>query len=96
MFLCGGGLPYLHWLGDYAEQSGCVIHAYVLMTNHVHLFITPESADSLAKLMKHLEQRYVQHVNRTYRRSGTLWEGRFRSCLTQEEAYVLLAIVILS
>lgn len=80
---------YLHWLGDYAEQSGCVIHAYVLMTNHVHLLITPESVDSLAKLMKRLGQHYVQYVNRTYRRSGTLWEGRFRSCLTQEEAYVL-------
>jgi putative transposase len=63
---------YLNWLGEYAEKSGCAIHAYVLMTNHVHLFITPESADSFAKLMKHLGQRYVQHVNRTYRRSGTL------------------------
>jgi putative transposase len=48
------------------------------MTNHVHLLITPKNADSLATLMKHLGQRYVQYVNRTYRRSGTLWEGRFR------------------
>lgn len=80
---------YLNWLGEYAEQSGCVIHAYALMTNHVHLLITPKITDSLATLMKHLGQRYVQYVNRTYRRSGTLWEGRFRSCLVQEESYLL-------
>jgi putative transposase len=59
------------------------------MTNHVHLLLTPERQDSAALLMKHLGQRYVQYVNRLYRRSGTLWEGRFRSCLTQSEGYVL-------
>ena len=59
------------------------------MTNHVHLLLTPEREDSAALLMKHLGQRYVQYVNRAYRRSGTLWEGRFRSCLTQSEDYVL-------
>ena len=55
------------------------IWAYCLMTNHVHLLLTPEKADSLGKMMKALGQRYVQYVNRTYRRSGTLWEGRFQS-----------------
>ena len=59
------------------------------MTNHVHLLLTPEEKDSVALLMKNLGQRYVQYINRTYRRSGTLWEGRFRSCLTQSEEYVL-------
>ena len=59
------------------------------MTNHVHLLLTPERPDSASLLMKHLGQRYVQYINRTYKRSGTLWEGRFRSCLTQTEAYVL-------
>ena len=59
------------------------------MTNHVHLLLTPQRAESCALLMKHLGQRYVQHVNRTYRRSGTLWEGRFRSCLTDSEHYLL-------
>ncbi|MDH1265029.1 transposase [Pseudomonas sp. GD03944] len=59
------------------------------MTNHVHLLVTPERPDSAGLMMKGLGQRYVQYVNRTYRRSGTLWEGRFRSCLMQEEAYVL-------
>ena len=82
-------LFYLHWLGEYARKFGCAIHAYVLMTNHVHLLLTPERAESAASMMKNLGQRYVQYINRTYQRSGTLWEGRFRSCLTQSEDYVL-------
>ena len=80
---------YLHYLKTFADQFGCAVHAYVLMTNHVHLLLTPEREDSAALLMKHLGQRYVQYINRSYRRSGTLWEGRFRSCLTQSEDYVL-------
>jgi len=82
-------LAYLGWLEEYARHSGCAIHAYVLMTNHVHVLLTPKSKESAGDLMKRLGQRYVQYVNRTYRRSGTLWEGRFRSCLTGEERYVL-------
>ena len=80
---------YLHCLQAFADKFGCAIHAYVLMTNHVHLLLTPARADSAGLLMKHLGQRYVQYVNRTYQRTGTLWEGRFRSCLTQTEDYVL-------
>lgn len=80
---------YLDDLSALAPRFGCAVHAYVLITNHVHLLLTPEKADSAAVLMKHLGQRYVQYVNRVYRRSGTLWEGRFRSCLTQSEDYVL-------
>ena len=80
---------YLDWLREYADKAGCRIHAYVLMTNHVHLLISAERPESPGALMKALGQRYVQYVNRTYRRSGTLWEGRFRSCLTQEDGYLL-------
>ncbi|MCU7846167.1 MAG: transposase [Candidatus Thiodiazotropha sp. (ex Monitilora ramsayi)] len=80
---------YLNWLGQYARESRCDIHAYVLMTNHVHMLLTPHTAHGVGSLMKRLGQRYVQYINRTYRRSGTLWEGRFRSCLTQDEEYVL-------
>lgn len=80
---------YLDWLGEHADKTGCLIHAYVLMTNHVHLLISAERSESPGALMKALGQRYAQYVNRTYRRSGTLWEGRFRSCLTQEETYLL-------
>jgi putative transposase len=80
---------YLDTLREQATKYGCAIHAYVLMTNHVHLLLAPRRPESAALLMKHLGQRYVQYINRTYRRSGTLWEGRFRSCLTQSEGYVL-------
>ena len=80
---------YLDTLKEQAEKYDCLIHAYCLMTNHVHLLLTPKHEDSASLLMKHLGQRYVQYVNRTYKRSGTLWEGRYRSCLTQSEDYVL-------
>ena len=82
-------LRYLDWLTEYAIKWGCQVHAYVLMTNHVHLLITPEHTDSAGLMMKSLGQRYVQYVNRSYRRSGTLWEGRFRSCLVQKAEYFL-------
>ena len=80
---------YLQDLGEQSGRYGCRIHAYCLMTNHVHLLVTPDRVESAGLMMKHLGQRYVQYINRTYRRSGTLWEGRFRSCLTQNETYVL-------
>ena len=80
---------YLEWLRTSAKRNGCDIHAYVLMTNHVHLLVSASDGAGPGAMMKALGQRYVQYVNRTYRRSGTLWEGRFRSCLTQEDAYLL-------
>jgi putative transposase len=58
------------------------------MTNHVHLLLTPKESDSAGRLMKSLGQRYVQYINRTYKRSGTLWEGRFRSCIIQQQEYL--------
>jgi putative transposase len=85
----GDYLFYLESLQTYARHAGCAVHAYVLMTNHVHLLLTSSTASGAGALMKGLGQRYVQYVNRTYRRNGTLWEGSFRSCLTQEEPYVL-------
>lgn len=82
-------LYYLDQLQQQSEKFGCRIHAYCLMTNHVHLLLTPESKDGPSLMMKHLGQRYVQYVNRSYQRTGTLWEGRFRSCLAQDERYAL-------
>ncbi len=80
---------YLHHLGKNADKHGCSIHAYVLMTNHVHLLLTPEAAESASLMMKNVNQRYVQYINRTYDRSGTLWGGRFKSCLTETDQYAL-------
>lgn len=80
---------YLDWLTEHAGKTGCQVHAYTIMTNHVHLLLSAETVQAAGVLMKALGQRYVQYVNRTYRRSGTLREGRFRSCLTQDETYFL-------
>jgi putative transposase len=80
---------YLEWLAEYAGKTGCRLHAYVLMTNHVHLLVSAERGGAPGELMKALGQRYVQYFNRTYQRSGSLWEGRFRSSLTQAEDYLL-------
>lgn len=88
-YAAGDYLVYLEWLEEFARKCECSIHAYVLMTNHVHLLITPHSRESAGAMMKQLGQRYVQYINRRYHRSGTLWEGRYRSCLTHEEQYVL-------
>jgi putative transposase len=81
---------YLEWLYEFAKTTECAVHAYVLMTNHVHLLVTPKKKESIGLLMKRLGQRYVQYINRTYKRSGTLWEGRFRSCIAQEDSYLLI------
>jgi putative transposase len=80
---------YLDWLQEYSFRSGCAVHAYAIMTNHVHLLLTPKNKESAGNLMKNLGQRYVQYINRTYKRSGTLWEGRFRSSVIQQDAYLL-------
>lgn len=80
---------YCAWLAAAAAENGCAIHAYVLMTNHVHLLMTPQMADSVPRTMQSLGRRYVRHVNATYRRTGTLWEGRYRAAPIDSEAYFL-------
>jgi putative transposase len=80
---------YLRLLKEFSTQFGCPLHAYCLMSNHVHMLITPQASDSCALLMKNLGQRYVQIVNKRLGRTGTLWEGRFKSCVVTSEAYVL-------
>jgi len=81
---------YLYWLKKGAEKYGCDIHAYVLMTNHVHMLLTPQAKTSASGLMQSLGRRYVQYVTRIYKRSGTLWEGRFKASLVNAEEYLLL------
>ena len=82
-------LLYLLHLGDLSKKFSCAVHAYCLMPNHVHLLLTPGAAQDCAALMRELGQRYVQYFNRRYKRSGTLWEGRFRSCVAESASYVL-------
>lgn len=78
---------YLGLLGEFCAQTECRLHAYVLMTNHVHLLLTPEHEQSVTELMSRINQRFVQHVNRKRERTGSLWEGRFRSSLIDSETY---------
>jgi putative transposase len=80
---------YLTYLQRFAARFECSVHAYCLMTNHVHLLVTPQQENSCGQLMKSLGQCYVQHVNRSLTRTGTLWEGRYRSCLVPSDSYVL-------
>lgn len=80
---------YLFHLARTLPRAGCALHAYVLMDNHVHLLLTTQAAQGCARLMKSVAQLYAQYVNKTYRRSGYVWEGRFKSCLVQSEQYVL-------
>jgi putative transposase len=85
----GDYLLYLTHLRELADELGCAVHAYCLMTNHVHLLLTPPATDACAALMRSLGQRYVQRFNRAYERTGTLWEGRFRSSLVDSAGYIL-------
>lgn len=80
---------YLDCLQDAADRHGCAIHAYVLMTNHVHLLATPETPESLPKTLQSVGRRYVQYFNYTYERTGTLWEGRYKATLIDSERYLL-------
>ena len=80
---------YLNWLREGATRYSCAIHAYVLMTNHVHVLLTPEREDCISRLMQYLGRHYVLYINHKYGRSGTLWEGRYKASLVQEEDYLL-------
>lgn len=82
-------LAYLTWLSEGAEKHGCLVHAYVLMTNHVHLLLTPATAQSISRTIQYVGRHYVTHVNAVYGRSGTLWEGRHKGCVIGGEDYLL-------
>jgi putative transposase len=80
---------YLQLLQEIATAHAVGIHAYVLMTNHVHLLVTPEKDGGLSRFMQALGRRYVRWFNDRHGRSGTLWEGRFRSTVIAADRYLL-------
>jgi len=80
---------YLGWLVEGAQRYGCAIHAYVLMTNHVHLLLTPRDRDSISRVLQYVGRRYVPYVNHRYGRTGTLWEGRFKASVIDASEYLL-------
>jgi putative transposase len=89
-FFCDGDfLAYLRWFDEGAKKHGCSLHAYVLMTNHVHLLVTPQERDSISRTIQHVGRHYVPYVNHVYGKSGTLWEGRHKGSAVSSEEYLL-------
>ena len=82
-------LRYLQELREASSKHDCAIHAYVLMTNHVHLLITPATTGAISRMMQAVGRRYVGSFNARYRRTGTLWEGRFKAALVDTDRYLL-------
>lgn len=80
----------LNILGEQSGKTGCAVHAYVLMSNHIHLLVTPPRALAIGEMMKGVLQEYSQYFNWKHQRTGGLWEGRFRSSLVQSEDYFLV------
>jgi putative transposase len=80
---------YRHFLADAVKKHACSVHAYCLMSNHVHLLVTPERSDAISKVIQAVSQRYAQYFNRLYDRCGALWEGRYRATLIDSDAYLL-------
>jgi putative transposase len=81
---------YLDYLRNCLAPAPCCLHAYVLMNNHVHLLLSTQSTGSVSSLRKMLNQRYAQYFNWCHGRTGSLWEGRYKSCLVQGERYLLI------
>lgn len=84
---------FLQLLRDYARQHQVAVHAYVLMDNHVHLLLTPQTEQGVPALMQALGRHYVRIFNQRHARTGTLWEGRYRSTLIEAERYLLACMV---
>ena len=80
---------YAHWLKESASKYDVAVHAWVFMTNHVHLLVTPKTADGVSKMMQTLGRYYVRYFNHRHQRTGSLWEGRFRSCVIDNDAYFM-------
>jgi putative transposase len=80
---------YLAILENAGRRFGCAIHCYVLMTNHVHLLVTPDDDHAISRMMQMIGRYYVRYVNTRYHRTGTLWEGRFKSSVVECDRHLL-------
>jgi len=85
-------LAYLRFLKASADALGCLIHAYVLMTNHVHLLVTPRNANDISLLFQGVGRHFVPYINKTYQRRGSLWEGRHKGHILDSEDYFLICM----
>ena len=82
-------VTYLHWVKVSSTKYDIAIHAFVLMTNHVHILVTPKNGPEISLFMQFIGRRYVPYINHKYGRSGSLCEGRYKASLVQEEDYFL-------
>lgn len=80
---------YAYWLRESGQKYGVSIHSFVLMTNHIHLLVTPNEGCQLSAFMQFIGRRYVPYINRKYGKSGSLWEGRFKASLVEADRYFL-------
>jgi putative transposase len=80
-------VSYLHWLREYSQAHRVQVHAWCLMTNHVHLLLTPSEGGGLSRLMQNLNRAYVQKLNYRCQRVGHLWSGRFKAAVISDRAY---------
>jgi len=85
----GDYVAYAHWLAEGAKKYDIAIHAWVMMTNHTHLLVTPRDDNTVSLMMQYLGRHYVRRFNKVHNRTGTLWEGRYRSSLVDSDQYVL-------
>lgn len=83
---------YASWLAEGACKYGVEIHGWVFMSNHVHLLVTPKIENAVSRLMQYLGRLYVRYFNYNYNRTGTLFEGRFKSCVVQDREYLLTCL----
>jgi putative transposase len=88
-YACDDYVRYLEALRAAALHYGVQVHAYCLMTNHVHLLITPMECGAMSAMMQSIGRRYVRYINTRYRRTGTLWEGRFKASLVEHGGYLM-------
>ncbi len=79
---------YLDWMSEAAQRYHCTLHAYVLMTNHVHILATPQDKKGISRMMQYIGRHYVPYINATYGASGSIWEGRYKASLINDEHYL--------
>lgn len=80
---------YAYWLRQYSVQFDVSVHAWVFMSNHVHILCTPNKSNAISAMMQSLGRQYVRYFNDKYKRTGTLWEGRYKACIVESDAYLI-------
>jgi len=83
---------YLDCVEEFSKKYNCLLHAYVLMTNHVHMLVTPNQEYAVSQMMQSVGAKYVRYINHTYKRTGTLWEGRYKASLVDTNNYLLVCM----